>query len=67
MEPGSQGVGLQVYAFCKETAWVTYERIQSDIFDHILAIVPEFGLKLFQEPTGADFASALHIQGHSET
>lgn len=56
MEPGSQGVGLQIYTFCKETAWVKYEGIQSDIFDHILAVVPEFGLRLFQEPTGADFS-----------
>ncbi|MEB3284541.1 MAG: mechanosensitive ion channel family protein [Candidatus Sericytochromatia bacterium] len=58
MEPGSQGVGLQIYVFCRETAWVKYEGIQSDIFDHILAIVPEFSLRIFQEPTGADFGKS---------
>ncbi|MCC5862255.1 MAG: mechanosensitive ion channel family protein [Gammaproteobacteria bacterium] len=56
MEPTAKGVGIEVYVFAKDTRWVFYEAIQSDIFDHILAIVPEFGLRVFQEPTGADFA-----------
>jgi miniconductance mechanosensitive channel len=36
-------------------AWAEYEAIQGDIFDHLLAILPEFGLRLFQSPSGADF------------
>ncbi|MNS27530.1 Miniconductance mechanosensitive channel YbdG [compost metagenome] len=36
-------------------AWSGYEAIQADIFDHLLAILPEFGLRLFQQPSGADF------------
>ena len=39
-----------VYAFTNTTRWVDYERIQSDIFDHILAVVPEFDLKIFKTP-----------------
>jgi miniconductance mechanosensitive channel len=56
MEPTPKGVGIEIYVFAKDTRWVAYEGIQSDIFDHILAIVPEFGLRVFQEPGGADFA-----------
>ncbi|UCF41419.1 MAG: mechanosensitive ion channel family protein [Gemmatimonadota bacterium] len=53
------GLPLQVYAFSNDTDWVTYEGIQSDIFDHILAIAPEFDLRVFQHPAGRDFAAAL--------
>ena len=41
----------------KTTNWVKYESIQADVFDHILAVVPEFGLKVFQNPTGYDLRS----------
>lgn len=58
MEPGPEGVGIQVYAFTSDTRWVQYEGIQGDIFDHILAIVPEFGLRVFQSPSGHDIARA---------
>jgi miniconductance mechanosensitive channel len=51
---GAQGVPIEVYCFSKETAWVSYEDIQADLFDHILAMVPEFGLRVFQEPAGSD-------------
>ncbi|WP_449253837.1 mechanosensitive ion channel family protein [Brevundimonas naejangsanensis] len=49
------GLPLEIYAFTATTAWAEYEAIQGDIFDHLLAILPEFGLRLFQSPTGADF------------
>lgn len=52
--PGSTGLPLEIYCFTNTTAWGEYEAIQSDIFDHLLAIVPEFGLRIFQEPGGAD-------------
>lgn len=57
LAPGPQGLPLEIYAFTNTTKWVEYEGIQSDIFDHLLAILPEFGLKVFQEPTGHDFKS----------
>jgi miniconductance mechanosensitive channel len=56
LEPGPDGLPIQIYCFTRTTAWVEYEGVQSDIFDHILAILPEFGLRLFQQPTGLDLA-----------
>ncbi|MFY0399800.1 mechanosensitive ion channel family protein [Brevundimonas naejangsanensis] len=55
LQPTETGLPLEIYAFTATTAWVEYEAIQGDIFDHLLAILPEFGLRLFQSPTGADF------------
>lgn len=55
LEPGPQGLPLEIYCFTDTTAWLEYERIQSDIFDHLLAILPEFGLRIFQQPSGLDF------------
>jgi miniconductance mechanosensitive channel len=55
LQPGEQGLPLEIYVFSKDQAWANYEAIQADIFDHILAIIPEFGLRVFQNPTGADF------------
>ena len=49
------GLPIEIYVFCKDKVWANYEAIQSDIFDHILAIVPEFDLKVFQSPAGSDF------------
>ena len=46
---------IQIYCFSRDQAWANYERIQADIFDHILAIAPEFDLRIFQKPTGSDF------------
>jgi miniconductance mechanosensitive channel len=59
LDPTPNGVPLQVYAFSNDVNWVPYEGIQSDIFDHIMAIVPDFGLRLFQQPSGRDFETAL--------
>lgn len=53
-EQTPEGVPLEVYVFANDTRWDVYERIQSDIFDHILAITPEFGLKVYQKPAGRD-------------
>ncbi|MBA7590714.1 hypothetical protein ES708_32844 [subsurface metagenome] len=55
LPPGPSGLPIEIYCFTNTTDWVRYEAIQADIFDHILAIVPEFDLKVFQEPTGGDF------------
>jgi miniconductance mechanosensitive channel len=54
LKPGPDGLPIEIYCFTNTTEWLAYEDIQSDIFDHILAIMPEFGLRLFQKPTGAD-------------
>lgn len=55
MEADSLGVPIEVYCFSANTSWVEYERIQGDIFDHLLAILPELSLRLYQSPSGADF------------
>ncbi len=55
LNPGAEGLPIQIYVFANTTAWVKYEEIQSDIFDHIMAVVSEFELKVFQNPTGNDF------------
>ncbi len=54
LDPTPQGLPLEIYAFAKEIAWVDYEAIQSDIFDHLFSILPYFDLRLFQQPGGAD-------------
>lgn len=54
LPPGPTGLPIEIYVFANDTVWANYEAIQSDIFDHILAVVPEFGLKVFQYPTGFD-------------
>lgn len=55
LQPGREGLPIELYCFTNTTAWSDYESIQSDIFDHIIALLPEFGLKVFQDPTGSDF------------
>jgi miniconductance mechanosensitive channel len=56
LSPGPQGIPIEVYCFTSTTAWAEYEDIQADIFDHLMAIVPEFGLRLFQQPAGTEFS-----------
>ena len=56
LDPTETGLPIQIYVFTNDTDWVRYEGIQADIFDHLLAIIPEFGLKVFQSPTGKDFS-----------
>ena len=54
--PSTQyGLPIEIYVFSKDKVWANYEAIQSDIFDHILAVLPEFDLRIYQNPTGADF------------
>ena len=55
LQPTPQGMPLELYFFFNGTAWVPYEKLQSEVFEYILAILPEFGLKAFQSPTGCDF------------
>ncbi|TVS04780.1 MAG: mechanosensitive ion channel family protein [Phycisphaerales bacterium] len=67
LEPGPHGLPLQVWTFVKDTRWVVYEGVQSDIFDHILSIAPEFGLRVFQEPTGYDLVSLRRRSGGNDS
>ncbi len=57
LAPTEAGLPIEIYVFSNDQVWASYEDIQADIFDHILAIIPEFDLRVFQHPTGADFQS----------
>jgi len=54
LAPSPDGIAIEIYVFSNDTDWVRYEAIQSDIFDHVLAVLPLFDLRVFQAPTGAD-------------
>jgi miniconductance mechanosensitive channel len=54
LDPTPQGLPIEIYVFSRDQDWATYEGVQADIFDHILAVVPEFDLRVYQEPSGAD-------------
>ena len=54
LEPGANGIPMEIYAFSNDINWVAYEGIQADIFDHVFAVIPEFGLRIHQTPTGYD-------------
>jgi miniconductance mechanosensitive channel len=66
LDPSENGVPLEIYAFTNETAWVGYESIQSDIFDHFLSIIEVFGLQVFQAPSGYDMRVALGKRQEAE-
>lgn len=59
MQTTAEGVPLELYCFTRTTAWADYERIQGDIFDYLLAVLPEFGLSLYQQPSGSDMRMGL--------
>ncbi len=54
-----RGIPIEIYCFSSDKNWGAYEGIQADIFDHLLAVAPEFGLRIFQEPTGSDIARCV--------
>ena len=57
LQPTPQGLPIEIYVFSSDKAWANYEAIQADIFDHILATIPEFGLRVFQQPSGSDLSA----------
>ncbi|MEZ5072236.1 MAG: mechanosensitive ion channel [Bacteroidales bacterium] len=59
LQPTETGIPVEIYVFSNDQAWANYEGIQADIFDHILAILPEFGLRVFQNPSGSDFRKLM--------
>jgi len=54
LQPTPEGLPIELYFFSDGTTWVPYERLQAEVFDHLLAVLPNFGLKVFQSPTGLD-------------
>jgi miniconductance mechanosensitive channel len=61
LQPGPQGLPLEIYCFTASTAWVVHEGVQADIFDHLYAILPQFGLRAFQTPSGADISQGVQV------
>ncbi len=57
LQPTETGVPLQLYLFTNTVVWTEYERIQADLFDHVLAAIPQFGLRVFQNPSGNDLTA----------
>ncbi len=64
LQPTEHGLPLEIYCFTASTAWAEYEAIQSDVFDHLLAILPAFGLRVFQQSSDAMFMQ-LHDQARA--
>ena len=60
LQPSEKGLPIEIYVFSKVQEWAKYEEIQADIFDHIIAAIPEFELRVFQEPAGHDFIEAFN-------
>jgi miniconductance mechanosensitive channel len=63
LEPGPEGLPIEIYAFTDTVAWADFEAIQGDIFDHLLAILPHFDLRLFQRPGGIDLRELPGLGG----
>jgi len=63
LAPGEYGLPIEIYTFTNDVRWVVYESVQADVFDHIFAVAPEFGLRVFQNPTGADVRSLQSPMG----
>ena len=65
LQPTEKGLPLEIYVFCKDQRWAYYEAIQADIFDHLLAIIGAFDLKVFQNPSGDDFRALSNSMSQS--
>ena len=63
LQSGPTGLPMEIYVFSRDTNWISYEAFQSDVFDHLLAMVPEFDLKVFQNPSGEDVRGVGEILG----
>lgn len=59
LQPTDHGIPMELYFFCSIKDWIPYEGVQADVFDHVLAIIPEFDLQVFQSPSGRDFQKAF--------
>ena len=63
LDPTVSGLPIEIYVFSRDQEWGNYESIQADVFDHLLAVAPEFGLAAFQSPSGSDFAELVGGEG----
>lgn len=54
LQPTAEGIPVEIYCFSKQTDWLPFETLQNTILDHIIAILPRFGLRIYQRPSGAD-------------
>ncbi len=66
LPPSAEGVPIEIYVFSSEQRWAHYEAIIADIFDHLLAVLPEFGLSVYQRLSGSDIQRALKEVGNKE-
>jgi len=66
LAPTEHGLPLEIYAFSNDVRWAVYETIQADIFDHLFAVAQEFGLRIFQNPTGHDLKAAVEDSKEDE-
>lgn len=67
LQPDEKGIPIEIYVFCNDIRWAYYEEVQADIFDHILAIIPHFDLRIFQNPTGEDIGRLAQQYQHVST
>lgn len=65
LPPSDAGLPVEIYVFSNDQDWGRYEALQADLFDHFLAVLPEFGLRVFQLPSGADFARAIESRARA--
>ena len=61
LQPTEHGIPIEIYVFTTDNAWIKFEDIQSDIFDHFLSILPEFGLRAFQSPSDNSFSNLNQV------
>jgi len=63
LAPGPTGIPIEIFVFSADQRWPNYEAIQADIFDHLLAVIPEFDLRVYQEPSGHDLSAIADALG----
>lgn len=64
LQPTAEGLPVEIYCFTATTVWPEYEAVQNDLFDHLISILPRFGLRLYQRPAGRDFEGSQHTDTH---
>lgn len=61
LQPTAEGIPLEIYVFTNDTRWAIYEGVQADVFDHVLSVIPDFGLRVFQSPSGSDVSQIADV------
>lgn len=65
LQPTAEGLPVEIYCFTATTVWPEYEAVQNDLFDHLISILPRFGLRLYQRPAGRDFDGEENTDTHA--